>query len=104
MRRILLTSPVRANTINGMSEHETIRMLLAEQFPGVDAKLQPSNTRNVMLMWPIDSQRLFNFMVDRKTLLEALQSGVKTERELFERARIPKWHVEYFLELRLKFS
>lgn len=87
-----------------MSEHETIRELLALHFPGVDARLQVSNTRNVMLMWPIDSTRLFNFVVDRRALLESLQAGPKDALDLFKRAGIPKWNVDYFLELELKFS
>lgn len=85
-----------------MLDYEEIKQLLAVFQP--DARLQVNSTPNVMLMWPVDGTRLFNFLVNRARLLEALKTGPKTELELFTRAGIPKWHIEYFFELKLKFS
>jgi len=87
-----------------MDEVSNIRTLLKQHFPNVDAYVQASNTRHVMLMWPINDRQLFNFSVNRADLLKALESDPVDCYDLFKKANIPKWNIEHFNEIKLKFS
>jgi hypothetical protein len=89
-----------------MESHIKLRELLKQHFPDADVRLLTSNGRKNVLQWEISPTKLYNFEVTRAAAIDVLETqGPFVDcYDLFTKLNIPKWAVEEFRTLTLKFS
>lgn len=77
-----------------------IKSLLEKNFPNTDCRVQSIHNNDVIVMWEVSEDKLYNVLINTKKLIKALESfGPFTDCcDLFLKAGVPKWAIEDFQE------
>lgn len=79
--------------------YRRIRELLKHHFPNTDIRLQDSNGKVTIMMYPLNDNKLYNFQVNVIDLFNALEHQTfDSEKDFFLKANIPKWMIENFYD------